>query len=169
VITQLRSEAYKLATTRTNAGIAAAMVGLISLAVLLHMLGLPVDKLGNQSQQRGIFIDVGVNLGILFAALLGALSITSEYRTGTIRPTLLVTLRRTQVIAAKTLCALRAGAVTGLLAAGTAAGAGSIGLAIRGVTVHPTAGDVIRLLVGASAAGALWAAIGLGVGAVIRA
>jgi len=109
VIAQIRSEAYKLATTRTNAGIAAAIVGLVSLAVLLHAFGLPVEKLGNQYQQRGIFIDVGVNLGILFAALLGALSITSEFRTGTIRPTLLVTPRRAQVIAAKTLCALLAG------------------------------------------------------------
>ena len=169
MIAQIRSEAYKLATTRTNAGIAAAIVGLVSLAVLLHAFGLPVEKLGNQYQQRGIFIDVGVNLGILFAALLGALSITSEFRTGTIRPTLLVTPRRAQVIAAKTLCVLLAGAVTGVLAAGTAAGAGSIGLAIRGVTVQLTAGDVTRLLVGAGAAGALWAAIGLGVGAVIRA
>jgi len=169
VIAQIRSEAYKLATTRTNAGIAAAIVGLVSLAVLLHAFGLPVEKLGNQYQQRGIFIDVGVNLGILFAALLGALSITSEFRTGTIRPTLLVTPRRAQVIAAKTLCVLLAGAVTGVLAAGTAAGAGSIGLTIRGVTVELTAGDVTRLLVGAGAAGALWAAIGLGVGAVIRA
>ncbi len=60
MISQIRSEAYKLATTRTNAGIAAAIVGLVSLAVLLHAFGLPVEKLGNQYQQRGIFIDVGV-------------------------------------------------------------------------------------------------------------
>ena len=84
--------------------------------MLLHAFGLPVEKLGSQSQQRAI---------------------TSEFRTGTIRPTLLVTPRRAQVIAAKILCALLVGAVTGVLAAGTAAGAGSIGLAIRGVTVCP--------------------------------
>lgn len=169
MITQIRSEAYKLLTTRTNAGIAAGLVALIALAVLLHAFGLPVDKLNDQVQQRGVLIDVGVNLGILFAALLGALSMTSEYRTGTIRPTLLVTPRRGQVIAAKTICSLAAGAVTGLLAAGTAATAGTIGLAIRGVTVQVSTGDITRLLAGAAASGALWAVIGLGVGAACRA
>jgi ABC-2 type transport system permease protein len=169
VNSQIRSESYKLITTRTNAAIAAAMVALVGLAVTLHAFGLPVDKLANRSDQRGVLTDVGINLGLLFAALLGALSITSEFRTGTIRPTLLINPRRTQVIGAKTLCALTAGAVTGLLAAGTAAAAGTIGLAVRGIAVQLAGGDVARLLAGATAAGVLWAVIGLGVGAVVRA
>jgi ABC-type transport system involved in multi-copper enzyme maturation permease subunit len=167
--TQIRSESYKLITTRTNLGVAAGMVALIAVAVLLHTFGLPVDRLGNLAGQRGVLVDVGVRLGTLFAALLGALAITSEFRTGTIRPTLLVTPRRRTVIAAKTICVLVAGAITGLLAAGTAAGVGSIGLAGRGVTVHLAAGDITRLLLGATIAGALWAVIGLGVGAMVRA
>jgi ABC-type transport system involved in multi-copper enzyme maturation permease subunit len=167
--TQIRSESYKLVTTRTNLGVAAGMVTLIAVAVLLHTFGLPVERLGNLAGQRGVLIDVGVRLGTLFAALLGALAITSEFRTGTIRPTLLVTPRRATVIAAKTICALVAGAITGLIAAATAAGVGSIGLAGRGVTIQLTAGDITRLLLGATLAGALWAVIGLGVGAVVRA
>ena len=167
--TQIRSESYKLVTTRTNLGVAAGMVALIALAVLLHTFGLSLDRLSNVAGQRGVLIDVGVRLGTLFAALLGALAITSEFRTGTIRPTLLVTPRRTKVIAAKSICVLVAGAITGLLAAGTAAGVGSIGLAARGVTIQLTAGDITRLLLGATLAGALWAVIGLGVGAVVRA
>jgi ABC-2 type transport system permease protein len=167
--TQIRSESYKLVTTRTNLGVAAGMVALIAAAVLLHTFGLPVDRLSNLAGQRGVLIDVGVRLGTLFAALLGALAITSEFRTGTIRPTLLVTPRRRTVIAAKTICVLVAGAVTGLLAAGTAAGVGSIGLATRGVAIQLTNGDITRLLLGATLAGALWAVIGLGVGAVVRA
>lgn len=167
--TQIRSESYKLVTTRTNVGVAAGMVVLIAVAVLLHAFGLPVDRLSNAAGQRGVLIDVGVRLGTLFAALLGALAITSEFRTGTIRPTLLVTPRRRTVIAAKTICVLVAGAITGLLAAGTAAGVGSIGLAARGVSIQLTAGDINRLLLGATLAGALWAVIGLGVGGVVRA
>lgn len=169
MITQLRSEAYKLVTTRTNLGVLAGMVALIAVAILLHAFGLPVDKLATQPEQRGILIDVGANLGALFAALLGALAITSEFRTGTIRPTLLANPKRGQVIAAKTLCGLAAGALTGLLAAGTAASVGSIGLAARGVTLHLSAADITRLLSGAVFGGALWAAIGLSAGAVIRA
>jgi ABC-type transport system involved in multi-copper enzyme maturation permease subunit len=169
MIRTIRGEAYKLVTTRTTVSVVAAMIALISLAVLLHAFGLPRADLRTEAQQRGILTDVGVNLAILFAALLGALSITSEFRTGTIRPTFLLTPRRAQVIAGKTVCVFAAGAVIALLAAGTAAVTGSLGLAIRGVSVQVTAGDATRLLVGATTAGALWAAIGLGVGAVLRA
>ena len=169
MITQIRSESYKLVTTRTNAGVLAAMVGLITLAVMLHAFGLPVDRLATATEQRGVLTDVGINLGILFSALLGALSITAELRTGTIRPTLLVTPRRGRVVAAKTAVVLAAGCLTGLLATATASAAGTAGLAIRGVNVAVTAGDITRLLVGGVAAGALWAVIGLGVGALTRA
>jgi hypothetical protein len=148
---------------------AAGRVVLIAIAVLLHAFGLPVDRLSDARGQRGVLIDVGVNLGSLFAALLGALAITSEFRTGTIRPTPLATPRRTTVIGAKTICVLVAGAITGLLAAGTAAAVGGIGLAARAVTIQLTAGDITRLLLGATLAGALWAVIGLGVSAPLSA
>jgi hypothetical protein len=166
---QLRSEAYKTATTRGNAGITAAMLGLVGLAVLVHVLSLSAQDLATGSQQLSLFIDIGVNLGALFAALAGALAITGEHRTGTIRPTLLTQPRRSTVITAKAVCALAAGAVTGLLAAGATAGIGSIALAGRGFTVHLTTADVARLLTGAAGGGALWGVIGLGVGAAVRA
>jgi hypothetical protein len=44
--------------------------------VLLHGFGLPVSRLTSLPDQRGVFIDVGVSLGAVFAGLLGALSIT---------------------------------------------------------------------------------------------
>lgn len=166
---QLRSEGYKLATTRGNAGIAGAMLALIGLAILVHVLTLSAQDLASRSQQRSLFIDLGVDLVSLFAALVGALSITGEYRTGTIRPTLLVTPRRTAVIAAKSVCALVAGAAVGLLGAGAAAGIGSIALAGRGFTNRLSGGDIVQLLAGAAGSGALWAVIGLGVGAAARA
>jgi hypothetical protein len=128
-----------------------------------------VQRLETSEQQRGILVDVGVNLGALFAALLGALSITSEFRTGTIRPTVLARPRRTVVLAAKVACSLAVGAVAGVLAAGTAAAVGAMGLGARGVPVEFAAGDVGRLIVGSLAGGALWAAIGLGVGSIVRA
>ncbi|WUH95295.1 ABC transporter permease subunit [Streptomyces sp. NBC_00433] len=166
---QLRSEAYKMATTRGNAGLAAAMLGLVGLAILVHVLSLSAQDLATRSQQLSLFIDVGVNLAALFAALVGALAVTGEYRTRTIRPTLLAQPRRATVITAKAACVLVAGAVTGLLSAGAAAGIGSIALAGRGFTNRLTAADITQLLTGAAGGGALWAAIGLGVGAAIRA
>jgi ABC-type transport system involved in multi-copper enzyme maturation permease subunit len=169
MILQLRSEAYKWITTRATISVLASMIALIATAILVHAYGLPVARLNTGEQQRGILIDVGVNLGALFSALLGALSITSEFRTGTIRPTLLTTPRRRVVLTAKMACSLVAGAIAAGLAATTAAAVGSIGLATRGLAVEVTAGEVGRLAAGGLIGGALWAAIGLGIGTLVRA
>jgi hypothetical protein len=169
MIAQIRSEAYKWATTRTNVGVLAGMVALIATAILLHAFGLPVARLTTEDQQRGILIDVAANLGALFAALLGALSITSEFRTGTIRPTLLARPRRNVVVAAKAICSVATGAVAGVLAATVAAAVASIGFAGRGLPMEVTANDVGRLVAGGLVGGALWAAIGMGAGTIVRA
>ncbi len=166
---QLRSEFYKLRSTRSVVGLLAAMVGLVALAVLLHGFGLSVAHLTSRADQRGVFVDVGVNLGAVFASLLGALSITGEIRSGTIRPTLLFTPRRGLVIAAKTVSVLITGFVVGVIATGAAAGVGSIALTGRGLTVQLGTGDYAVLIAGGGLATALWAVVGLGVGAVVRA
>jgi ABC-type transport system involved in multi-copper enzyme maturation permease subunit len=166
---QLRSELYKLRSTRTVASLVAAMLALVTLAVLLHGFGLSVSRLTSLPDQRGVFIDVGVSLGAVFAGLLGALSITGEIRSGTIRPTLLVTPRRGLVIAAKAVTVLAAGFVAGVISTGAAAGVGGAALASRGLTVRLGAGDYAQLILGGGAAAAMWALIGLGVGAVVRA
>jgi ABC-2 type transport system permease protein len=165
---QLRSELYKLRSTWTTAGLLAAMLGLILLAVLLHVSTGTTSDLATFSHQKGIMIDVGENVGALFAALAGALSITGEIRHGTIRPTLLVTPRRSRVVAAKIITAALTGAVFGLVATGSAAGVGSLVLANRGLALRLGGGDYALLLVGGAAAAALWAVIGLGAGAIAR-
>jgi ABC-2 type transport system permease protein len=165
---QLRSELYKLRTTRV-VGVLAAMVALVTLAVLLHCFGLSLGRLTSRGDQRAVFVDVGVNLGAVFAGLVGALSITSEIRSGTIRPTLLVTPRRGRVIAAKAVSTFVTGFGLGAIAAGTAGAVGSIALAGRGVAVQVSAGDYLLLILGGGAGAALWAVIGLGLGAVVRA
>jgi ABC-type transport system involved in multi-copper enzyme maturation permease subunit len=166
---QLRSEFYKLRSTRTVAGVIAAMLALVTVALLLHALGLSASQLASLNTQRGVLIDVGVNLGVLFASLLGALSITAEIRSGTIRPTLLVSPRRGRVIAAKTASVLVAGFGVGVLSAGAAAAIGSTALSGRGLTVELGVGDYLQLIAGGGLAAALWAVIGLGIGAVARA
>jgi hypothetical protein len=107
-------------------------------------------------------------VGALFAGLLGALSITSEVRHGTIRPTFLATPQRGLVVAAKAIVAAVTGCLLGLIATGTAAVAGTVALATRGVTVRLDTGDYALLVVGGTAAAALWAVLGLGVGAILR-
>ena len=163
----LRSELFKQRSTRTDLGLFAGMLGLVVLAVLLHGFGLPAENIAGASDQLMVF-GRGEFLGALFAALLGAMSITAEIRHGTIRPTFLVSPWRGRVVAAKVWVSTLIGAGFGLAASTLAAGVGTATLAARGIDVQLNGGDYALLLAGGAAAAALWAAIGVGLGAVVR-
>lgn len=164
---QLRSELLKLRTTRTNRLLLGWMVGLVVLVVALHVLSFSESALAQEANQMKI-LGLGTSIGALFAALLGAMSVTGEFRSGTIRPTFLVTPRRTRVIAAKALASMAAGAGLGLLGEALTAGAEAAGLAVRGVHIELAAGDYAQLLAGGALGAALFAAIGVGIGAMAR-
>jgi ABC-2 type transport system permease protein len=163
----VRSELLKQRSTLTILGLFAAMLGLVLFALVLHGLGLAVEHLDSRSEQLMTF-GRGEFLGALFAALVGALSITGEIRHGTIRPTFLVTPQRGRVVAAKVMASTLIGAAFGLAASGLAAGVGAAALRARGIDVRLDGGDYVLLVVGGAGAAALWAAIGVGIGAVVR-
>jgi ABC-2 type transport system permease protein len=165
---QLRSELLKLRSTGTVLGLVATMFALVLLVVLLHGFGLAADSIDRASVQLTMVFGRGEFLGALFAALLGALSVTTEFRHGTIRPTMLVNPLRREVIAAKVGASMVVGAWFGLAACGLAVGAGTAALGIRGIEIQVNAGDYGLLLAGGTAAAALWAAIGVGLGALVR-
>jgi ABC-2 type transport system permease protein len=163
----LRAELLKQSSTRTVLALFAAMLGLIVLAEVLHGFGLPAEQLSDPSRQLMVF-GLGELLGVVFAALLGALSITSEIRHGTIRPTFLVAPKRARVVAAKVSVSILIGAVFGLVGGTIAVVAGTAALEARGIVLLLEGGDRGLLIAGATAAAALWAAIGVGVGALAR-
>jgi len=167
MIAQLRSELLKQRSTSTALGLLVALLGLVALAVLLHGVGLSSADLAERDNQLMVF-GRGEFLGALFAALLGAMSITSEIRHGTIRPTLLVCPRRRRVVAAKAGVGVLLGAGFGLAASALAAGVGAVTLRGRGIDVQLDGGDYALLVAGGTAAAALWAAIGVGIGAIVR-
>jgi ABC-2 type transport system permease protein len=164
---QLRAELLKLRTTRTNLALLAWMVGLVVLVVALHVLSFSAGDLSRDSNQLKI-LGLGTSIGALFAALVGALSITGEFRTGTIRPTLLVTPRRTRVVGAKAVATILVGIGVGLVAEALTAGGEAAGLAARGIHIQLDAGDYAQLLAGGALAAAFFAAIGVGVGTIVR-
>ena len=164
----LRAELFKQRSTRTGLGLFAGMLGLVLFVVLLHGLGLAAGNFDSTSKQLTVLFGWGEVLGALFAALLGAMSITGEIRHGTIRPTFLVTPWRPRVVAAKICASMLIGAGFGLVAGAVAAGVGTAALRARGIDVRLDAGDYALLIAGGTAATALWAAIGVGVGAVVR-
>lgn len=164
---QLRSELLKQRTSPSTLGLFAGMLGLVVLTVVLHGVGIPAGELTDRDNQlmicgRGEFI------GALFAALLGAMSFTAEIRHGTIRPTLLACPDRGRVVGAKLVASTLIGAAYGLAASAVAAAVGVAMLGIRGVGVDLDGGDYALLILGGAAASALLAAIGVGVGALLR-
>ena len=164
---QLRAELLKHRSTFTNPGLFLAMLGLVLLAVLLHALALPADRLADASDQVQVF-RFGSLLGALFAGLVGAMSITGEIRHGTIRPTFLITPRRGRVLAAKIVASALVGTIFGLVAVGVALGVGSAALTARGIPITLDGGDYTLMPLGGIAAAALWGPLGLGLGALLR-
>ena len=158
----------KLTSTRTTSGLALALSAIVVTAVALHGYGLPTANLGASSDQLTFLIGWGAVLGDLFAGLAGALSYTAEIRHGTIRPTLMATPRRGVVVAAKALSAGLVGLSFGLLGTAVAAGVGRLALAARGLDPALDVSQYGLFLAGGALAGALWAVLGLGVGAVVR-
>lgn len=167
MIGQLRSELFKLRTTRTGPVLLASMVGVAVLVVSLHAFTLDAADLGQTANQPKVF-GWGTTIGALFAALAGAIGITAEFRTGAIRPTLLANPDRARVIAAKAGAAAVAGLLIGLFAAGLVAALGSAGLALRGIPVRLGAGDFAQMIAGGGVGAALWAILGTGIGALLR-
>lgn len=99
--------------------------------------------------------------------ILGIRSFT-EFRYGSIVPTLLVTPDRRRVLAAKVM-ALGAVSIVYMVAAfGTALAVGLPGLMAKGLAVHWSAGALAQLFGRVVVAGALWSAIGVGIGLAVR-
>jgi ABC-2 type transport system permease protein len=166
VSSQIRAELLKIRSTRTTIGLTLGMIALILLVALLSGLLTKAPHLTSSQDQLGL-LAFG-SFASVFSALAGLMLITSEYRYGTIRPTFLVTPRRSQVLAAKLAAGLLAGLAFGI--AGEALGFG-IGYAIfdaRGIPYAPGTGQTALVLGGTVAASALWGAIGVGLGAIVR-
>jgi ABC-2 type transport system permease protein len=166
VIDQIRAELLKIRSTRTTLGLVLGMVALVLLFVLLTGFLADVDGLSSKDDQLS-FLGVG-SLAALFAALAGVLVVTSEYRFGTIRPTIIFNPRRSQVVAAKLVASMSAGIVFAVVGMGLSFGIGRAILSGRSIPLVLDGGDVAQLLLGALAAAALWGAIGVGLAAILR-
>ncbi len=166
MITQIRAELLKIRSSRTTIGLILGMIALILLFTLLTGLLTHASGLASKEDQREL-LSLSSFAGV-FAALAGVLLVTSEYRFGTIRPTILFNPERSHVLASKFVAGALAGIAFGVL--GEAIG-WAIGYAIldgRGITVVLGSGDILLLTLGGLAGAALWGAIGAGLGAIIH-
>ena len=165
MIAQLRSELRKMATTRTNLGLLLGLVALILFGVIAGAFGGESDLSSIENQRE--LVGNGA-FAAVFAALIGVMAMTSEFRHGTIRATFVFTPARTRVITAKVFASILVGIGFGALGAGISLAVGSAMIRARGWSILIDGGDVRRLLLGGIAMSALWAALGVGVGALVR-
>jgi ABC-2 type transport system permease protein len=165
MIAQLRSELRKMRTTRTNLGLLVGLVALVLFGVIAGSFGSESD-LSRPENQREL-VGNGA-FAAAFAAMIGVMAMTSEFRHGTIRATFVLTPERTRVVAAKVLASFLVGVGFGALGAGLGLGTGVAMIRARGYDVLIDSGDVRSLLLGTIVMSALWAALGVGLGALVR-
>lgn len=163
---QIRAELLKIRSTRTTIVLILAMIVLILLFTLLTGLLSHPSGLASKEDQRQL-LSVASLAGV-FSALAGVLLVTSEYRFGTIRPTILFNPVRSHVLAAKAVAGVLAGIAFGVIGEAIGWAVAYAILDARGITVVLSSGDILLLTLGGLAGAALWGAIGAGLGAIIH-
>lgn len=166
MIRQVKAELLKVRSTRTTIGLLLGMIALILLFTLLTGLLATASSFSGAENQRQFFSLS--DLAGVFSALAGVMLVASEYRYGTMRPTILFTPHRSEVLAAKTIAGTLAGFAFGVVGAAIGWALGYTILTGRGITIALSSGDISQLVLGGLATVALWGAIGIGLGAIIR-
>lgn len=163
MIALVRSELLKLRTTRTAVTLA---VGLFAIT-LVGVVGALVlgDRLDASAQADVIG---AAAFSILFAILFGILVITGEFRHGTATPTFLVSPKRERVVVAKALASAAGGLMLAFSALVVAYAVAVTWLLVTGEDVLLFEQEPLRDGLALLAAAAIWGALGVGLGAVVR-
>jgi ABC-2 type transport system permease protein len=160
----IRAEALRLATIRTYWLLAAGATALIAGAIAADAAASSFTPA--TSPARSVLAIAGLAQAV--ALLAGVLAVTGEFRHKTITPAVLITPRRTPLLAAKLITLAAAGLVFGLATTGIATALTLPLLAARHIPAGLTGSGAAAIIAGGGIATALAAAIGVGVGAIIR-
>lgn len=160
----LGAEWLKTRTTRSNwvLAVTAVVVGVGAAAITAAATAFTPSA----HPARQVLATAGLSETV--ALLLGVLAVTTEIRHGTITPVVLITPRRVQIFAAKLVSASVTGAALGLLSFGAAASVVLPVLAARHVPSQLGTAGLAGIIGGAAASAGLFAALGVGLGALVR-
>jgi len=163
VIDLFRSELLKLRTTRTAVALALALLVITTMAVVGPLL---LSDAENASLQRDL--PVAATFAVLFSLLFGTLVMTGEFRHGTATPTFLVAPKRERVLYAKALAAAAGGLALALAALVLVYAVAIPWLLIGGHEIFLFDEGPVRASLATVSAAAIWGALGVGLGAVVR-
>jgi ABC-2 type transport system permease protein len=169
--TLIRTELFKLRTTRLGYGLLATAAGLTILFSVLEAsrAGTKPGGVAPLDTASGLnSVITGGTWALLLAAILGVTVSSGEFRHSTATLTYLATPRRSRVLGAKAIAAAAAGVMFGLVGYVIAAAVGLIFVAAHGY--HLAVGDATLARYGAGhmVAAALLAAVGVAVGSLVR-
>lgn len=161
-----RAEFIKLATTRTALGLVAGASAVAALGAFSTIMSAAPEDLARPVHEQHFFMLASINLA-LFGLVLGIRAFTDEFRYGSIVPTLLVAPGRSRVMMAKVATSAAVGAVLAGVAQVVMLGLAVLLIAAKGAEITVQGKD-LAAMAGLVVAGALWAAIGVGIGAMVR-
>jgi ABC-2 type transport system permease protein len=164
VLTDLRAEVLKLRTTRTPLVLLVAA----QLVVAAGVSGLFVSGADPADPLTPLRAIAHAGLVSVFSLILGILAVAGEYRHRTVTDTYLGTPRRGRVVAAKIGVYAVAGVFSGLVSSVFAVAVTAVWLAGKGGSLDLSQPAVWRTIAGCVVWNVCFAAIGVGIGALIR-
>lgn len=159
------TEFLKLRTMRSPLVLLAAAQLVIVAGVSGLFVGGHADVTDPVTARRAI---AHAGLVSIFSLVLGILAVAGEYRHKTITDTYLGTPRRGRVVGAKLGTYALTGAAFGFISTVTAVAATAIWLAAKGGSLDLSSAAVWRTLAGCVVWNACFAAVGVGIGALVR-
>lgn len=165
MIGAVRSEVRKMLTVRATYLLAAGAAGIALITVFAAEAGVSPEAGTRLAEQQSWFFTS--LLTRLVFVMLGIRVVTEEYRYGTITPSLLATGPRGRLLTAKLVAASAAAVVMAVLAQVTLVVAVAVVSAQNGLSLTLT-GEDAAAMAGMLAAAALFAALGVGIGTLVR-
>lgn len=158
----LRSERTKFRSVRALPALAGAAVLASATAAMLVLVSLPltvgstIDAMPGPEVVEAALI--GIDVAAIVLIVLGASVSGTEYATGLVQPTFLLTPRRGRVVLAKAVTVTVVTSVVAVLAAGAAVLVGQLALVLAGL---PPAPVDLQLAAGSAVAPVFYALVGL--------